>query len=285
MFKACGVPQDKFRTICSAVDKMDKSSWESVRKEIIAKGVDEEAAEKIGEYVTRTIDGEILKELQEDALLMKTSSAAEGVEDLILLRQYCKFFGVLPKVKVDLSLARGLDYYTGVIFEANLLGASEEVTEFGSLCGGGRYDDLVKRFDPKGQFDVPCVGFSIGLDRLFDIVDKKSKAGRVRTVETDVYVISGPKDLLTDRMSLCAELWDHGINAEMSYKGSVKLLTQFQHCEKEDIPFQVIVGEEEKKSESVKIRKTVNKEECIVKRREVVHHLKKKLQEYHSECH
>ena len=62
-------------------------------------------------------------------------------------------------------------------------------------------------------------------------------------------------------MSLCAELWDHGINAEMSYKGSVKLLTQFQHCEKEDIPFQVIIGEEEKESESVKIRKTVNKEE------------------------
>ena len=80
-------------------------------------------------------------------------------------------------------------------------------------------------------------------------------------METEVFVISGQKELLTDRMGVCAELWDAKIKAEMAYKAAPKLLTQFQQCEKEGTPFQVIIGEEEKKIGSVKIRHTFSHEE------------------------
>ena len=83
----------------------------------------------------------------------------------------------------------------------------------------------------------------------------------MRTVETEVYVVTGQKDMLTDRMSLCAHLWDHGIKTEMSYKANPNILTQFQYCEREGVPFQVIIGEEEKEHGSVKIRDTVTKDE------------------------
>ena len=91
-----------------------------------------------------------------------------------LLLRYCRLYGCGDVVSFDLSLARGLDYYTGVIYEAILLGdakddAGEEI-RVGSVAGGGRYDGLVGMFDPKGR-SVPCVGVSIGIERLFSIME------------------------------------------------------------------------------------------------------------------
>lgn len=121
IFAACGVPQDKFRSVCSSVDKLDKSPWEEVRKEIVEeKQLDGAIADKIGEYVSKRGDARLIAELRNDENLMKQASARQGLDAMELLLKYCDIYKVSDKVLFDLSLARGLDYYTGLIYEALL---------------------------------------------------------------------------------------------------------------------------------------------------------------------
>lgn len=130
IFETCGVPPDNFRAICSAVDKLDKSPWEEVRKEMIEeKGLSKESADKIGQYVRLSGKQEIVKKLLKDENLSKNKMAMEGLEALQILVRYCDLYGTMDNVMVDLSLARGLDYYTGVIYEAVLLGGKVFVTQ------------------------------------------------------------------------------------------------------------------------------------------------------------
>ncbi|KAJ8981150.1 hypothetical protein NQ317_013815 [Molorchus minor] len=262
MFEACGVPKDSFRAICSAVDKLDKSPWEEVRKEMInEKGLTEECANKIGEYVQLNGKSDLVQKLLNDDKLSKNKSALEGLESISLLLKYCEIYGTLDKVLFDLSLARGLDYYTGVIYEAVLVG--DELTgddySVGSIAGGGRYDNLVGMFDPKNK-EVPCVGVSIGVERLFAVMEAKLVASnkKQRTTEVEVFVATAQKNLLEERMKVCSELWDEGFKVEHSYKKNPKLLVQLQHCEEYGIPLAVILGESEIKNGVVKLRSCSN---------------------------
>lgn len=121
----------------------------------------------------------------------------------------------------------------------------------GSVAAGGRYDGLVGMFDPKGH-KVPCVGLSIGVERIFYIVEQrmKTKGEKVRTTETQVFVATPQKNFLQERLKLITELWDAGIKAEMLYKNNPKLLTQLHYCESTGIPLVVITGEQELKEGS-----------------------------------
>uniref|UniRef100_A0A671VG68 histidine--tRNA ligase n=1 Tax=Sparus aurata TaxID=8175 RepID=A0A671VG68_SPAAU len=253
MFAVCGVPDDKFRTICSTVDKLDKMPWEDVKKEMVnEKGLSEEAADQIGEYVSMQGGMDLAERLLQDQKI---------------------------HVVFDLSLARGLDYYTGIIYEAVLTQAGvapvtaeaqngapgEESVSVGSVAGGGRYDGLVGMFDPKGR-KVPCVGVSIGIERVFSIMEQKAEASaeKVRTTEVQVMVASAQKNLLEEKLKLITELWNAGIKAEVMYKKNPKLLSQLQHCEESGIPLVAILGEQELKDGVVKLR--------VVATREEVHH-------------
>lgn len=125
IFAACGVPQDKFRTICSAVDKLDKSEWDEVRKEMVEeKGLDGAVADKIWTYVSKNGKQDLVEELRKDAELMKQPAAKKALQDMEILFKYCSSDETVERVSFDLSLARGLDYYTGIIFEAILTGKS-----------------------------------------------------------------------------------------------------------------------------------------------------------------
>ncbi|NWT73410.1 SYHC protein, partial [Prunella himalayana] len=164
------------------------------------------------------------------------------------------------------DLARGLDYYTGVIFEAVLLQQENEHLEepgsVGSVAGGGRYDGLVGMFDAKGR-KVPCVGVSIGIERIFSILERRLEASgeKLRTTETQVLVATPQKHLLAARMKLISELWDAGIKAEMLYKKDPKLLKQLQYCEDTGIPLAAIVGEQELADGVVKLRDVATRKE------------------------
>ncbi|ESO93792.1 hypothetical protein LOTGIDRAFT_153262 [Lottia gigantea] len=279
MFAACGVPDDKFRCICSAVDKLDKTFWNDVRSEMIdEKGLDPTAADKIGEYVQLKGGLELIDKLLQDENLNKQKLAVEGLEDLKLMLKYCDIFGILDKVSFDLSLARGLDYYTGVIYEAVLTGYSHkpnsgegEAESVGSVAGGGRYDGLVGMFDPKNKM-VPCVGVSIGIERLFAILEARAQASenKVRTTSTDVFVISAQKNMLEDRLKLCTELWNNDIRTEQSYKKNPKMLSQLQTCETEGIPLAVVIGQSEIENNIVKLRNIATREEREVPRANMV---------------
>uniref|UniRef100_A0A671VC14 histidine--tRNA ligase n=1 Tax=Sparus aurata TaxID=8175 RepID=A0A671VC14_SPAAU len=283
MFAVCGVPDDKFRTICSTVDKLDKMPWEDVKKEMVnEKGLSEEAADQIGEYVSMQGGMDLAERLLQDQKMCQSKLACAGLSDIKLLFSYLQLFQVTDKVRhavvFDLSLARGLDYYTGIIYEAVLTQAGvapvtaeaqngapgEESVSVGSVAGGGRYDGLVGMFDPKGR-KVPCVGVSIGIERVFSIMEQKAEASaeKVRTTEVQVMVASAQKNLLEEKLKLITELWNAGIKAEVMYKKNPKLLSQLQHCEESGIPLVAILGEQELKDGVVKLRVVATREEKV----------------------
>lgn len=293
IFDICGVPADKIRAISSAVDKLDKSPWTDVKREMCSeKGLAEDVADRIGEYVKLKGGRDLLAKLKADEVMMTHPVASQGVNDIELLFDYLEVYGVADRMSFDLSLARGLDYYTGVIYEAitaasappgfNAEGAQqkdkkkpkkkgadgeEEVDEsavgVGSIAAGGRYDNLVGMFSGSKKPDaVPCVGVSIGVERVFAIMmqrlkEKEAQGDRssIRSKEVDVYVMSiGGEGLLKERMQVTKMLWNAGIKAEFMHKAKPKLPQQFAVVDKEAIPFAVILAPNEWNAESREVR-------------------------------
>jgi histidyl-tRNA synthetase len=297
IFAVCGVPSDKTRAISSAVDKLDKSPWEEVRKEMIEeKGLDESVADKIWSYVQKNGGPEILESLQSDPNLKDNKNMRKGLEDMSLLFRYLSAFQILPSIEFNLSLARGLDYYTGLIYEVitegsapsstatgqNLQNAAKKETSqrkpptssnpadedrssdptlgVGSVAAGGRYDELVGMFSGRAQ--IPCVGISFGVDRIFSITKARmassSRLENVRINEVDVFVMAfggkGFTGLLEERMEVARTLWEAGIKAELAYKNKPKLPAQFKAAEVGGVPFAVILGEDELREGKVKIK-------------------------------
>lgn len=276
IFQVCGVPEADVRKISSAVDKLDKSPWEVVKHEMVEeKGLAEEVADRIGEYVK--IKGtvrEVLSILMADEGLMANESAAAGLTDVHTMVDYLEAFGVEAYVSLDMSLARGLDYYTGLIYEAVTAQSAppadaaekkkrrgkkddEDASEYvgvGSIAAGGRYDNLVGMFlgtNSKGQTkSIPCVGVSFGVERIFSLVKQREAAAKIRAASTQVFVMAfgGGADwegLLPQRMKVAAQLWAAGIEAEYVYKRKVNPRKQFEAAEKAGCPVAVILGKEE----------------------------------------
>uniref|UniRef100_A0A8B9ZY61 histidine--tRNA ligase n=1 Tax=Anas zonorhyncha TaxID=75864 RepID=A0A8B9ZY61_9AVES len=280
VFAVCGIPESKFITTCSTIDKLDKVPWEEVKNEMVGeKGLSPEAADRIGEYVQLHGGLDLIEQLLQDPKLSQNKLAKEGLGDVKLLFEYLTLFGITGKISFDLSLARGLDYYTGVIYEAVLLQQQndhvEDPVSVGSVAGGGRYDGLVGMFDPKGR-KVPCVGVSIGIERIFSILEQRVEASeeKIRTTETQVLVASAQKKLLEERLKLISELWDAGIKAEILYKKNPKLLNQLQYCEETGIPLVAIVGEQELKDGVVKLRDVATREEVNIRRENLIEEIR-----------
>ncbi|XP_004686874.1 PREDICTED: probable histidine--tRNA ligase, mitochondrial [Condylura cristata] len=280
MFAVCGVPESKFHTICSSVDKLGKMSWEDVRYEmVVKKGLAPEVADRIGDYVQCHGGVSLLTQMFQDPKLSRNKQAVEGLNDLKLLFEYLTLFGVAEKISFDLSLARGLDYYTGVIYEAVLLPSpaqpEEEPLNVGSVAAGGRYDGLVGMFGHK----VPCVGLSVGVERIFSIMEQRMNmfGEKIRTTETQVFVATPQKNFLQERLKLITELWDAGIKAELLYKENPRLLTQLHYCENAGIPWVVIVGEKELKEGIITLRSVANRKEVYIKRENLVAEIQKRL--------
>jgi len=147
-----------------------------------------------------------------------------------------------------MSLARGLDYYTGVIYEAVRVNTAPDDPAVGSIAAGGRYDDLVGIFSPK---PTPAVGVSIGVERILAIMERNTP--EVRTVETEVFVAS-IDGFTKERFKLCAELWAAGIKAEMMQVDKPKLDKQLKATLESRIPIMLVIGESEIKSGVVQFK-------------------------------
>lgn len=143
-----------------------------------------------------------------------------ALSELGILFDYLRAMGALQHVVFDLSLARGLDYYTGVIYEATLRGS-----HVSSIAAGGRYDKLVGNFSGK---DVPAVGVSVGIERVFAIMEAqiRERAAPVRATETEVLVASIGEGMQTKRMEVAAMLWQAGVKAEFGFKPNPKMKQQ-----------------------------------------------------------
>mmetsp|Transcript_11100 Transcript_11100/g.24501 ORF Transcript_11100/g.24501 Transcript_11100/m.24501 type:complete len:640 (+) Transcript_11100:1165-3084(+) len=241
-----GVPSDKFRTICSAVDKLDKEPWENVRKEMVEeKGLDGAAADRIGKFVL--LNGEpreMMKQLRSSNAFGDHKVACNALEDLDIMFGYLEAMGKLKYISFDLSLARGLDYYTGVIYEAVCMSGN---TQVGSIGGGGRYDNLVSMFQDAGKV-TPCVGVSVGIERVFTLIEarlREKQGGSIKQPNVKVLVASTGQNMTVECMKIAQRLWDANISAEFSQKENPKLKFELRDALDRVIPFMVIVGESE----------------------------------------
>mmetsp|Transcript_124675 Transcript_124675/g.186243 ORF Transcript_124675/g.186243 Transcript_124675/m.186243 type:complete len:472 (-) Transcript_124675:34-1449(-) len=253
IFALCDVPDEMFRTICSSVDKLDKMSWGDVKKEMLTKGLEEEKADKIWEFAQ--LNGkpkELLEVILSRGDCEANPSAKEGLSDLKILFDYLEIFEVLDNFSFDLSLARGLDYYTGIIFEAVMIDNSG--LSVGSIAGGGRYDGLVEQF---GGENVPCIGFSIGIERIFAILEAKEQE-ETRPCATEVMVFSNGNsktdDLMRERMRILTMFRKAGIPAEMVYKRNPRTDFQMKYVNSCSIPFLVLLSPEDMENGTVSVK-------------------------------
>ncbi|CAI4852853.1 CCQ_1a_G0055290.mRNA.1.CDS.1 [Saccharomyces cerevisiae] len=274
IFQIAGVKDEDVRKISSAVDKLDKSPWEAVKKEMTEeKGQSEETADKIGEYVK--LNGslkEIHAVLSADANITSNEKAKQGLDDIATLMKYTEAFDIDSFISFDLSLARGLDYYTGLIYEVvtsasappenaselkKKAKSAEDASEFvgvGSIAAGGRYDNLVNMFSEasgKKSTQLPCVGISFGVERIFSLIKQRiNSSTTIKPTATQVFVMAfgGGKDwtgYLPERMKVTKQLWDAGIEAEYVYKAKANPRKQFDAAEKAGCHIAVILGKEE----------------------------------------
>ncbi|PIA34402.1 hypothetical protein AQUCO_03800190v1 [Aquilegia coerulea] len=272
MLEICGVSADKFRTICSSIDKMDKQSFDQIKKEMVEeKGLTVEVADKIGNFVKkRGAPLELLSELkQEGSQFLKNKGSFSALTELEVLFNALKKSNCIHRVVFDLSLARGLDYYTGVIFEAVFKGT----TQVGSIAAGGRYDNLIGSFGTK---QVPAVGVSLGIERVFTIMEQlvKDRNQDVRATETEVLVgILG--DDLSQAAELVSELWESNLKAEfMVHKRVMKLIDRAKESK---IPWMVIMGDKERNEGVVKLKNIKANQEEEIARDKIVGELKNRL--------
>ena len=263
VFEICGVPVEKFRPICSAVDKLDKATWDEVKNEMVEeKGLPAYVADRIGKFVLNSgSPKELWTKLTDEKQFGDHEGAASALQDLQLLFTYLEAMGSLQYVSFDLSLARGLDYYTGVIYEVVLTDGS---TQMGSIAAGGRYDNLVGMFSASGS-QTPCVGVSIGVERVFTIMEKKAEAlGLMHSSNVQVYIASIGADLIPERMKVARRLWTADVSAEYSNHENPKFKKQLDEALERAIPFMVVFGKEELLKNVVKIKDMKNHEEVEV---------------------
>lgn len=284
ILKICEVPSSKFKTVCSSIDKLGKISWEDIKKELIEEQqLNHQIVDMIGNYITKNGGPELIDELLNDDKLSEIKQAKDALYDMKIFFIFSKIYNIINKISFDLSLVRGLDYYTGIIYEAVLTGEKViniEKTIVGSVAGGGRYDNLVVMLD-SDQKIIPCVGLSIGIERLFTIMDAREKYSNqhIRKVYTcaDVYVASAQKNMLEERMKICKELWESDIKTEQSYKANPKFIQQIHYCEEHNIPWMVIIGESELERGLVKLRHISTREEIEISRVKITEELKIRL--------
>lgn len=265
MVELAGCERRKFKTICSSIDKLDKEPWEKVKKELInQKGLTEEMTDKLYRFVQfKGKPWDLLNELKSAKVFEGHEVAEKTLEEMELLFTYLEGMGSLDNVLFDFSLARGLDYYTGLIYEVVLTGSDR-----GSIAGGGRYDGLVGMFSGK---NIPAVGVSVGIERIFAILEKKAEEEKkIRATKTQILIAQVGKNLTTERMKILGELWKADICAETMYLDNPKPAKQLDFAFDNGIPLIMWIGEDEISRGVVKVKSLSFHEEYFINRTEMV---------------
>lgn len=275
MFEAAGVPKEKFKPICSSIDKLDKMSWDEVKKEMCSeKGLADKVADIIGTYVARSGDSSLIDELLLSDIA-KYADGKRGLEELHLLYKYASQMGISQNLRFDLSLARGLDYYTGLIYEAVVLGD----IEVGSIAAGGRYDNLVSTLVDSAQFQVPCVGLSVGVERLFAILESQKADASEALSDSQIHCCIGSigKEMSLHRYRIVSDLRKRGLRVKNILKDTVKPLMLYQACEKDNVPFAIFFGPDDIKNNQVTLRIMSAREDAKVQIDDLAGELKRRL--------
>lgn len=235
---------DKFVPITVAIDKIDKAGIEKVIEELKQNGLTDSAIEKLKPVL------EIKRNTQEsivflEQMLENSQVGIQGIAEIKTVFEYINKFPVKSAVELDLSLARGLNYYTGAIFEVK----SNDV-EIGSICGGGRYDDLTAIF---GLKDISGVGISFGADRIYDVMSQLDKFPEETNISSDVLFINFGKTEEEKCIEIANHLRKNGISCEI-FPQKAKMDKQFKYANNKNIPYVIVIGEDELKNETATIK-------------------------------
>ncbi|MBS9524785.1 histidine--tRNA ligase [Litoribacter ruber] len=229
--------------LCVSIDKLDKIGWEKVREELEQKGFSEASIEKLGPIIDMGSKDKF------EFLQIFLASSEVGLQGLNELREVFDLLGSFKEdeefVDFDVVLARGLSYYTGAIFEVKVNNVS-----IGSVSGGGRYDNLTGVFGLEG---VSGVGFSFGVDRLYDVLEELELFPEESLKSTTLMVAHFGEDALSHGLNVLTEARKLGISAEI-FPDDAKMKKQFNYADKKNIPFVIIIGSEEIKSGEVTLK-------------------------------
>ncbi len=256
---------DKLVDITVAIDKLDKIGVDNVNAELREKGVSEAGIEKLQPIINMT--GSNDDKLNVIADVLKSSEIGlKGVEELRTILRYVKMLNVATEVEIDLTLARGLNYYTGAIFEVK----AKDVV-IGSITGGGRYDNLTGVFGLEGMSGV---GISFGADRIYDVLNQLDLYPQELLASTQILFATFGENEFNFALNLLKEVRNNGISAEI-YPEPVKMKKQMSYADNKAIPYVAIVGETEMAENKVMLKNMVTGEQQLVGIAEVVSILKK----------
>lgn len=241
--EATGVGAD-FYNFTVIIDKLDKTGIDNVMKELAGLRIDKEHLDSLKRiFIFEGNNEEKLSLIGE--MLAGSETGQKGIEEMQQLLTYHKETGTRNTVTTDITLARGLNYYTGTIFEVTALDVA-----IGSLCGGGRYDDLTGIFGMPG---LSGVGISFGADRIYDVMQELKLFGDINPGQPKVLFVNfGAEDEIYSLKALTV-LRSHGISAEM-YPDAAKIKKQMSYADARKIPFVVLAGEEERKSGQFRLK-------------------------------
>ena len=244
---------DKLIDFTVALDKLDKIGADGVKKEMIERGISEFAIEKLQPLFNFT--GTISEKIEKLSVLLANSlEGMKGVQELQFICDNVASLGLISStLDLDVTLARGLNYYTGAIFEV----APPKEVSMGSIGGGGRYDDLTGIF---GLKNMSGVGISFGLDRIYLVIEELNIFPERVTLSSKAIFLNFGELETKYAMQAITNLRKAGLKVEF-YPDNVKLAKQFQYADKREIPFVVIVGEDEIKNNQYSIKNLVSGEQ------------------------
>ena len=254
---------DKMTDITVAIDKLEKIGLDRVKEELRERGLGDEAIARLQPILE--LSGSNAEKLDRLAdILAGSETGQRGIDEMRTLFGYAARMGVELDVELDLSLARGLNYYTGAIFEVKALDYA-----IGSICGGGRYDDLTGIF---GLPDTPGVGISFGADRIYDVMTGLGlfPAGLDSSIEV-LFVNLGTEEESAS-LRLLGLLRDAGIAAEI-YPEAVRMKKQFEYADRRAVPLVAIVGSDELARGVVTLRRMQTGEQYEVPFDELTAHI------------
>ncbi|WP_340158177.1 histidine--tRNA ligase [uncultured Maribacter sp.] len=229
-----------------ALDKLDKIGEDGVKKEMLAKGITEEAIEKASPlFLPQGSNNEQLERL--DGLLKDSEEGKKGLDELRFILETISALGLQSvKLSIDVTLARGLNYYTGAIFEV----AAPKGVKMGSIGGGGRYDDLTGIF---GLKNVSGVGISFGLDRIYLVLEELDLFPEAIDRSLQVLCVNfGEKEAMA-ALKLVTQLRKAGIKADM-YPSSAKMQKQMKYANNRNVPYVILIGEQELSNNSFVVK-------------------------------
>ncbi|HHS95553.1 MAG TPA: histidine--tRNA ligase, partial [Phaeodactylibacter sp.] len=232
MAEAAGI-SEQFMNMTIAIDKLDKIGMEGVRGELSKRGIPQKAIDDIEKMLQ-------IKSLEDLKPLFRNSATGmKGIEELETFHLYFDRYQAINNVEFDITLARGLSYYTGGIFEV----ISDEV-KMGSLGGGGRYDDLTGVF---GLKDISGVGISFGAARIYDVMEELNLFPDNFESKLQVLLLAFDEDTHLYAYDCLIALRKAGINADL-YPKPLKFKKQMKYANDRKVPFVILIGEEEMKS-------------------------------------